>query len=70
MATPVVGKTVTVSHDLLHKLGSKVYIKGLGVLVVEDLMAAHKKQSLDILVANEKQAKEFGKKIITVVFFD
>jgi len=38
--------------------------------VVEDLMAAHKKQSLDILVANERQAKEFGKKIITVVFFD
>ena len=57
-ATP--GRTVAVSHDLKHLMGKWIYVQGLGYRKVEDLMPANRKQSLDIVVNNKKEAYNFG----------
>ena len=67
MVKPKVGYTVAVSQDYLWMLGKTVYIKGLGVFRVEDLMANRYKNTIDVLVANKEMAKQFGKKNIELV---
>ena len=67
-ATP--GRTVAVSRDLKHLLGKRVYIKNLGVRVIEDLMSTSKKKSIDILFHNRKTALSFGKRNLNIVVID
>lgn len=55
-----VGRTVAVSHDLMHWLGRKIYIKGRGVFLVEDLMNARYTGRIDVLVASKAIARELG----------
>lgn len=52
------GETVGVSRDLKSWLGRYVYIDGFGVRRVNDLMAPHKKNQIDILVSSKKEARE------------
>lgn len=62
MTRPVPG-TVAISRDLEKmglKCGSKVYIVGVGTLIVNDRMHSRKRQSMDILMTSLKQAKRFG----------
>lgn len=52
------GETVGVSRDLKSWLGRKVYIEGFGIRRVNDLMAPHKKNQIDVLVSSKKEAFE------------
>ena len=67
MIKPKVGSTIAVSQDLVHLLGKKVYIKGLGIRKVEDLMNKRYENCVDILVDTKKTANIFGKKSLTMV---
>lgn len=71
MQSPVSGWTVAVSRDLKYLLGKKIYIEGIGVRYVNDLMNSRFKETVDILVPNIDIAKDFGikekRKIILVV---
>ena len=56
---------IAVSRDLLSKgwaFGSKVYIEGLGVFFVGDLMNKRHKGSIDVLLFNREAARVFGRK--------
>lgn len=61
MRKPIPGKSVAVSRDLQHLLGSEIYIPQLGVRIVNDLMAPSHSKKMDILVPTEQMAKNFGK---------
>ena len=65
---PVAGWTCAVSQDLLHWLGGRVYIKGVGVRRVNDLMNARYTKSVDIYMGKIRNAKAFGKQIRMVVY--
>jgi 3D (Asp-Asp-Asp) domain-containing protein len=55
---------VAVSRDLFDNgwvFGKKVYIKGLGVFVIDDLMARRKKNQLDIFMPDTGKARNFGR---------
>ena len=55
---------VAVSHDL-HKtwgFGTKLYINGVGMRIVEDLMNRRHKKSIDIYIPEKEDAIEYGKK--------
>lgn len=55
---------VAVSRDLFDKgwvFGKKIYIKGLGVFTIDDLMANRKQNQIDVFMFNTKQALEFGR---------
>jgi 3D (Asp-Asp-Asp) domain-containing protein len=68
MTSPVPGKTAAVSRDLATKLlGKKIYIPGYGVRVVNDLTAAGKENTIDILVGSKKTAQKVGKSVKSVV---
>lgn len=67
MEKPVAGWTVAVSRDLVWMLGKKVYIEGLGVRLVQDLMNERFTERLDVLMPDKKSAKKFGKKKLNVV---
>lgn len=64
--------TVAVSHDLFNKgwvFGRKVYIKGVGVCVINDLMHERYKKRIDVFIGNESEAKSFGvNKAVAAVF--
>lgn len=60
MTKPVVGRTVAVSRDLTHLLGRDIYIEGLGIKRIEDLMNERWVNKIDIMVPTEKDAKIFG----------
>lgn len=68
MSKPTVGKTVAVSRDLIHWLGGWVYIEGIGVRKVEDLMNNRFSNRIDLLVATVKEAKVSGIQERRVVF--
>lgn len=56
---------IAVSRDLLRNgwaFGSKVYIEGLGVFFVGDLMNKRHKGSIDVLLFNREAARVFGRK--------
>ena len=64
MVKPRPGRTIAVSRDLFNEgwtFGRSVYIAGLGVYVIEDLMHARHIQRIDILMGTVREAREFGK---------
>lgn len=55
--------SVAVSRDLFDSgwvFGKKVYIKGLGVYTINDLMAARKRNHIDIFIGDTEEARNFG----------
>jgi 3D (Asp-Asp-Asp) domain-containing protein len=60
MEKPKAGWTIAVSHDLIYLLGKKVYIKGIGVRRVNDLMNERYTKRIDILMGNLKESKSFN----------
>lgn len=68
MEQAVPGWTVAVSRDLIHWLGGRVYIEGVGVRRVNDLMNVRHKRTLDLLVGTVDEAVEWGKKERTIVY--
>lgn len=57
---------IAVSRDLFFgkgfTFGKKVFIEGLGIFTVQDLMAKYHKKSVDIAMFNVKKATKFGVK--------
>jgi 3D (Asp-Asp-Asp) domain-containing protein len=68
MEQAVPGWTVAVSRDLIHWLGGRVYIEGVGVRRVNDLMNARHEQTLDLLVGTVGDAVEWGRQERMVVY--
>lgn len=62
MQRPVTGWTVAVSQDLSYLLGKVIYIEGVGVRYVNDLMNSRFKNMVDVLVPNKSSAMHFGVK--------
>lgn len=60
MTRPSPGRTVAVSWDLMDWLGKEVYIEGIGVRKVEDLMHPRWTNRIDIMVPYVEDAQEFG----------
>ncbi|MEW5775124.1 MAG: 3D domain-containing protein [Thermodesulfobacteriota bacterium] len=55
--------TVAVSRDLFDSgwvFGKKIYIKGLGVFTISDLMAQRKRNHIDIFIGDTDEARSFG----------
>ena len=55
---------VAVSRDLFDKgwvFGKKVYIKGMGIFTIDDLMHQRKRNQVDIFMPDTSQALEFGR---------
>jgi len=65
---PIAGWTCAVSRDLIHWLGGRIYIKGIGVRRVNDLMNARFKKSIDIFYGSLKDAKKFGKQKQIIIY--
>ena len=60
---PVKAGTIAVSRDLFDAgwvFGRKVYIKGLGIYEVNDLMNARYTNRIDIFMWDTQKAKQFG----------
>jgi len=64
------GRTVAVSRDLRHLLGRKVYVEGLGLRVVEDLMHPRFLERVDLCLPDREQALAFGVKRVNIVVVD
>jgi len=65
METPVPGWTAAVSRDLLRDgwvFGSRVWIEGVGVFEISDVMHSRFERRIDVLVGTKKQARKFGAK--------
>jgi 3D (Asp-Asp-Asp) domain-containing protein len=57
--------TIAVSRDLFYSgwvFGMKVYVEGLGVFEINDLMGKNHKQRIDVFMWEKNKAKEFGRK--------
>jgi len=66
---PRVG-TVAVSQDLFYLgwvFGSKIYIEGLGIYKINDLMHPRWKNRIDVFLKNKRLARRFGRKEAKVV---
>ncbi len=64
MVKPRPGRTIAVSRDLFDDgwtFGRSVYIAGLGVYVIEDLMHKRHTRRIDILMGTVREANKFGK---------
>jgi 3D (Asp-Asp-Asp) domain-containing protein len=64
---------IAVSRDLFDQgwvFGKKVYIKGLGIYTIDDLMAAHKSEQIDVFMPSTRRAIQFGKKELNVYLLD
>jgi 3D (Asp-Asp-Asp) domain-containing protein len=64
MIKPRPGRTIAVSRDLFDDgwtFGRSVYIAGLGVFVIEDLMHRRHTRGIDILMGSAREANKFGK---------
>jgi 3D (Asp-Asp-Asp) domain-containing protein len=61
----VPGFTCAVSHDLRQHIGKEIYINGKWWFA-NDLMGPQAKQAIDLCVATEHQAKQFGKQRHTI----
>ena len=62
MHSPKIG-TVAVSRDLFQQgwvFGRKIYIEGLGIYTILDLMDDRWENRIDIVMASEKDARKFG----------
>ena len=70
MEKPVSGWTCAVSHDLMRFLGDKVYIEGIGVRRVNDLMNERFEKRVDVFVGTKEQARGIGKSNRQVVFYE
>lgn len=68
MEAPVVGGTCAVSRDLIHWLGGRIYIKGIGVRRVNDLMNARFSRSIDLYMGDLGAARQFGRQERTVTY--
>ena len=67
MEIPRPGGTVAVSRDLKYMLGKDVYIAGLGVRRVNDLMGSGYKGRMDIVMGSKEEARVWGVKELMVV---
>lgn len=70
MEEPVPGWTCAVSRDMIHLLNKKIYIEGVGVFVVNDIMNKRFTNRIDICIGNKEDAISFGKKVCNVVVLD
>lgn len=64
---------VAVSRDLFAQgwvFGKKVYLKGMGVFVIDDLMAEEKRQQIDIFMFDTDKALRFGKRTLDAYLLD
>jgi len=68
MVEPTPGKTVAVSRDLISWLGGRIYIPGIGVRHVEDLMASRWTKKIDLLMPTKEKAQAFGVQEKRVIF--
>jgi 3D (Asp-Asp-Asp) domain-containing protein len=68
MEPPVAGWTCAVSRDLIHWLGGRIYIKGIGVRRVNDLMNARFARSIDLYMGDLGNARQFGRQERTVTY--
>lgn|GEM_PF-1099636 len=64
------GKTLAVSHDLKHLLGSRVYVQGVGYLVAEDLMHPRWENRVDLCLRTRSRAEAFGIRQLNMVVLD
>lgn len=64
---PIPGHTVAVSRDLSYMLGKEIWIEGLGVWHVNDVMNKRYDSRIDIVVKNKEIAKAWGKRERRVV---
>ena len=70
MEQPIPGGTCAVSQDMVKYLGMRVYIKGLGVFRVNDLMNKRFTNRIDLFMASRSRAEDFGlKEDVQAVFF-
>lgn len=65
---PVVGRTLALSRDLFqHLKGKKVWVKNIGIFIVEDTMNSKYSLRGDLLVASKREAFKLGvKKNVTI----
>jgi 3D (Asp-Asp-Asp) domain-containing protein len=68
MEFPISGGTCAVSRDLMYWLGGKIYIEGIGIRRVNDLMHSRHTTTVDLFNGNTKAALKFGKKQRSVVY--
>jgi 3D (Asp-Asp-Asp) domain-containing protein len=68
MEKPIAEYTCAVSRDLIHWLGGTVYIKGIGIRRVNDLMNSRFEKSVDLYMGTVQQAKKFGRQEKQVIF--
>lgn len=61
------GYTAAVSRDLINYLGRKIYIEGVGVFKLEDVMNRRYRQRIDLMFGSVEAARKFGKKQLKVV---
>lgn len=61
--------TIAVSRDLFWNgwtFGKRVYIEGMGIYTISDLMHKRKRQQIDIFMGNTKDAYQFGRKRLRI----
>ena len=68
MEKPIHGFTCAVSRDLIYWLGGRIYIEGIGIRRVNDLMNKRYTSSVDLYIENVKDALIFGKIKKRVIF--
>lgn len=64
-ATP--GWTIAVSSDHMGLLGRRVYVTGLGLRRVNDLMAEGITDCIDVCMPDERSAVKYGRQPVTLV---
>lgn len=69
MEKPVIGYTCAVSRDLKYLLGKRIYIEGLGVFKVNDIMNKRYTKRIDLCMYKGSAIK-FGKQKHDVVIID
>jgi len=64
MVNPNVG-SIAVSQDLFYQYnwscGKRVFIKGLGIFTIKDVMHYRKRKQIDIVMSTKKKADDFGR---------
>lgn len=70
---PVRQGIVAVSRDLFDMgwvFGRKVYLKGLGLFTIDDLMASDKRNQIDIFMDDTAEALDFGRRSVRASLLD
>lgn len=65
---PKAGWSCAVSPDLTHWLGGRIYVEGVGVRRVNDLMHTYNKNTVDLYAGTAKEARTFGRKTLNVIY--